>query len=159
MDDLQIEKVERTLRLFEQREATYDAHTSEIIHHLSDPVVRVICDVLNVDEENISWEEVEISSPLIALRFKIGYNSKDEIPAVLDIIAPSGSDDNPLTRTITMAFPIIYSGASYEEFHEFIMTTLNNAVRKRKITTDDPELTVDQQLQAFMHRQLRKVSH
>lgn len=159
MDDQQIEKVERTLRLFEQRAATFDAHTGEILHHLSDPVIRVICDILNVDEENIGWEEVEISSPLIALRYKITYNDKSEIPEVLDLIAPPKEDDNPLTRTIMMAFPIIYTGASYEEFHEFIMNTVNNAIKKRRITTDDPELTKEQQLQAYLHRPTRKVTH
>ena len=74
MDQEQIERLEHLLVLFHQRTKTFDEFTNEIIHAISDPVVRVLCDILEVEEDSISWDEVEISSPLIALRFQVVYD-------------------------------------------------------------------------------------
>jgi hypothetical protein len=159
MEDEQVEHIEHILRLFQQRVETYDAHTGEIIHSLSDPIVRVICDIFGVDEDSISWEEIDVSSPLIAMKFRVVFDSEDTIPEFANIISPAQPDENKLVRTITMAFPIIYTASSYEEFNEFMTTTINNAIKKQKRLTDTPVLTVDQQLQAYWHRPTRKVVH
>lgn len=159
MEDAPVEHLEHILRLFQQRVETYEAHTGEIIRTLSDPVVRVICDIFGVDEDGISWEEIDVSSPLIALKFKVLFDSEENIPEFTNIISPAQPDENNLVRSITMAFPIIYAASSYEEFHEFMMTTINNAIKKQKRLTDTPVLTVDQQLQAYWHRPTRKVVH
>ena len=159
MEDAQVEHLEHILRLFQQRVETYEAHTGEILRTLSDPVVRVLCDIFGIDEDGLSWEEVDISSPLIPMKFKVAFESEESIPEFTNIISPALPDENKLVRTITMAFPIIYAASSYEEFHEFMMTTINNAIKKQKRLTDTPVLTVEQQLQAYWHRPTRKVVH
>lgn len=154
-----VERVEQLLHLFYQREATYNAHTERIIELISDPVVRVLCDTFNIDESAIDWEEVNIASPIIGLRFVINYEDADQIPPAVNIIAPSTNESTILRRTVAMGFPIIYATSTYEEFNEFFTDTVNRAIAKQKITTDDPVLTKDQQLQAYMHRPHGKVTH
>lgn len=159
MDEQQLERIEELLQMFNIRTSAYEAMTNDIIQLISDPVVRVICDAFNVEEDDIEWDEVNVSSPIIGLKFIIHYSSVDDIPDSVNIIAPSRSEDTLLRRTVAMGFPIIYAASTYEEFNEFFTNTINAAIAKQKITTDQPVLTADQQLQAYMHRPTRKVHH
>lgn len=159
MEDKQVEHLETLMHLFHQRMVSYEAHTREIIQSLSDPVICVLCDILGVEEDGLSWEEIEFTSPLIAMKFKVTFDSEESIPEFANIIAPTQSEETALVRTITMAFPMIYASATYEEFHEFLTTTINNTIKKQKRLTDTPVLTVEQQLQAYWHRSNRKVIH
>ena len=98
-------------------------------------------------------------SESFAIKFKVTFDSEESIPEFANIIAPAQSEETALVRTITMAFPMIYASATYEEFHEFLTTTINNTIKKQKRLTDTPVLTVEQQLQAYWHRSNRKVIH
>lgn len=158
MDQEQIERLEHLLVLFHQRTKTFDEFTSEIIHTISDPVVRVLCDILEVEEDSISWDEVEISSPLIALRFQVVYGDGEKHPEFLDVISPITNKDEPNVRQMVLAFPLIYTTATYDEFKEFMMSTIKDAMSKRGKLVDE-SLTREQQLQAYLHRPTRKVNH
>ena len=158
MDQEQIERLEHLLVLFHQRTKTFDEFTSEIIHTIGDPVVRVLCDILEVEEDSISWDEVEISSPLIALRFQVVYGDGEKHPEFLDVISPITNNDEPNVRQMVLAFPLIYTTATYDEFKEFMMSTIKDAMSKRGKLVDE-SLTREQQLQVYLHRPTRKVNH
>lgn len=158
MEQEQIERLEHLLILFHRRTKTFDECTSEIIHTISDPIVRVLCDVLQVDEDSISWDDVEISSPLIALRFRVTYGDDQTPPEFLDVISPVSNQDEPHIRQMVLAFPLIYTTSTYEEFSKFLQTTIRDAMTKRGKLVNDT-LAREQQLQAYLHRPTRKVNH
>lgn len=158
MEQEQIERLEHLLILFHQRTKTFDVYTSEIIHAINDPIVRVLCDTLQVDEDSIIWDAVEISSPLITLRFRVTYGDDQTPPEFLEVLSPVSNQDEPHIRQMGLAFPLMYTISTYEEFSEFLQMTIRDAMTKRGKLVNDT-LAPDQQLQAYLHRPTRKVNH
>jgi hypothetical protein len=157
MDSEQVTHIENVLQLFEIRVTQYDKTTEAILEELK-PLLTEFGNICHATAEEITWTRLELHMPLLQLGCAIEYDDPDSVPEFMNILSPIDedlSDADYCYRKMGFALPLVIAFKEPEEIRKFIRETIDKALIKKQ-GAEAPQLTVEQQTSAFLHRDISK---